>query len=138
MRDKKRKELALMEEAYSKVNEMSVSPAISNPQTMSVEVPVPAEDESCGCYENDPSEIDMAGRDLLKAQEYAAKLSEMVQQLPGLDGWVASKITKASDYLSSVYHFLDYEMNEKPQEQEIAVVVQQPMDGNFNIGYEEV
>ena len=99
MRDKKRKELALMEEAYSKVNEMSVSPAISNPQTMSVEVPVPAEDESCGCHENDPSEIDMAGRDLLKAQEYAAKLSEMVQQLPGLDGWVASKITKASDGL---------------------------------------
>ncbi len=44
----------------------------------------------------------------------------------------------SSDYLSSVYHFLDYEMNEKPQEQEIAVVVQQPMDGNFNIGYEEV
>jgi hypothetical protein len=144
MRDKKRKELALMEEAYSKVNEMNVSPAISNPQTMSVEVPVPAEDESCGCgsecgcHENDPSEIDMAGRDLLKAQEYAAKLSDMVQQLPGLDGWVASKITKASDYLSSVYHFLDYEINEKPQEQEIAVVVQQPMDGNFNIGYEEV
>ena len=138
MRDQKRREKALMEEAYSKVNEMSVSPAISNPQTMSVEVPVPAEDESCGCHENDPSEIDMAGRDLLKAQEYAAKLSEMVQQLPGLDGWVASKITKASDYLSSVYHFLDYEMNEKPQEQEIAVVVQQPMDGNFNIGYEEV
>jgi hypothetical protein len=142
MRDKKRKEMALMEEAYQKVNENLGSGALTASVPGVSEVPLvvaqdPAEEESCGCHENDPSEIDMAGRDLLKAQEYAAKLSEMVQQLPGLDGWVASKITKASDYLSSVYHFLDYEMNEKPQEQEIAVVVQEPM-GNFNVGYEEI
>jgi len=89
----------------------------------------------------------MAGRDLLKAHDYAAKLSEMVQQLPGLEGWVASKITKASDYLSSVYHYLDYEMNEKHSEgridhdhdqPKIAVMVKQPQEGNFNMGYEEV
>ncbi len=138
MRDKKRKEMALMEEAYSKVNEMSVSPVLDT-QTVAIEVPTP-EDGECGCHENDPSEIDMAGRDLLKAQEYAAKLSEMVQQLPGLDGWVASKITKASDYLSSVYHFLDYEMNEKPHEhghQQVAIMVK-PEGDNFNMGYEEV
>ena len=127
MRDKKRKELALMEEAYQKVNE-----------------------GSCGCQEYDSSEIDMAGRDLLKAHDYAAKLSEMVQQLPGLEGWVASKITKASDYLSSVYHYLDYEMNEKHNEGQIdhndhghnqpkiAVMVKQPQEDNFNMGYEEV
>tara|TARA_R100000805_G_C3624833_1_gene132574 strand:+ start:4734 stop:5153 length:420 start_codon:yes stop_codon:yes gene_type:complete len=139
MRDQKRRERALMEEAYQKVNETNLGPAAMTASSgaSGPVIAIPAEDESCGCHENDPSEIDMAGRDLLKAQEYAAKLSEMVQQLPGLDGWVASKITKASDYLSSVYHFLDYEMNEKPQEQEIAVVVQEPM-GNFNVGYEEV
>jgi hypothetical protein len=28
----------------------------------------------------------------------------------GLEGWVAAKITKASDYLSSVYHYMEYEM----------------------------
>ncbi len=124
MRDKKRKEMALMEEAYHKVN--------AGP---------------CGCQEHDSSEIDMAGRDLLKAHDYAAKLSEMVQQLPGLEGWVASKITKASDYLSSVYHYLDYEMNEKHSEgridhdhdqPKIAVMVKQPQEGNFNMGYEKV
>ena len=26
-----------------------------------------------------------------------------------LDGWVQSKITKAADYISSVYHYLEYE-----------------------------
>ena len=60
--------------------------------------------------------------------------------MPGLEGWVASKITKASDYLSSVFHYLDYEMNEKQQEQgqqQVAIVVQ-PQEDNFNMGYEEV
>ena len=91
--------------------------------------------------EHDQSEIDMAGRDLLKAREYAEKLSMMVQELPGLEGWVASKITKASDYLSSVFHYLDYEMNKKGHsdhdEKQIAIIVK-PDPGNFNTGYEEV
>ena len=134
MRDKKRKEKAMLEEAYGKVNEMNLGPHNDPyPQTMAVAVPIPAEDESCGEY--DQSEIDMAGRDLLKAQEYAAKLSEMVPALPGLDGWVASKITKAADYLSSVFHYLDYEMNET----EVVVDVEEiqaPVEV-FNVGYEE-
>ena len=99
MRDQKRREKALMEEAYQQVNEMNLGiPANPYPPKVAVAVPipseVPSEEESCGEY--DQSEIDMAGRDLLKAQEYAAKLSEIVQQLPGLDGWVASKITKGA------------------------------------------
>jgi hypothetical protein len=134
MRDKKRKEKAMLEEAYGKVNEMNLGPHNDTyPQTMAVAVPIPAEDESCGEY--DQSEIDMAGRELLKAQEYAAKLSEMVPGLPGLDGWVASKITKAADYLSSVFHYLDYEMNET----EVVVDVEEiqaPVEV-FNVGYEE-
>ena len=102
---------------------------------MAIAVPVPSEDESCGEY--DQSEIDMAGRELLKAQEYAAKLTAMVQQVPGLDGWVSAKITKASDYLSSVYHFLDYELREKPQEVVVDVEeIEAPVEV-FNVGYEE-
>ena len=133
MRDKKRKERAMLEEAYGRVNEMLGPHNNPYPQEMSIAVPVPAEDESCGEY--DQSEIDMAGRELLKAQEYAAKLSEMVPSLPGLDGWVASKITKAADYLSSVFHYLDYEMNET----EVVVDVEEiqaPVEV-FNVGYEE-
>ena len=133
MRDKKRKERAMLEEAYGRVNEMLGPHNNPYPQEMSIAVPVPAEDESCGEY--DQSEIDMAGRELLKAQEYAAKLSQMVPALPGLDGWVASKITKAADYLSSVFHYLDYEMNET----EVVVDVEEiqaPVEV-FNVGYEE-
>ena len=133
MRDKKRKEKAMLEEAYGRVNEMLGPHNNPYPQEMAIAVPVPAEDESCGEY--DQSEIDMAGRELLKAQEYAAKLSQMVPALPGLDGWVASKITKAADYLSSVFHYLDYEMNET----EVVVDVEEiqaPVEV-FNVGYEE-
>tara|TARA_R100001082_G_scaffold863_1_gene684 strand:+ start:969 stop:1403 length:435 start_codon:yes stop_codon:yes gene_type:complete len=140
MRDKKRKELAMLEEAYTKVNE-NLGPAALTASVPGVsQMPLvvaqePVEDESCGEY--DQSEIDMAGRDLLKAQEYAAKLTAMVQQVPGLDGWVSAKITKASDYLSSVYHFLDYELREKPQEVVVDVEeIEAPVDV-FNVGYEE-
>ena len=59
-------------------------------------------------------ELDMARLELLKANEYAAKLFHHIGNHPEsdyLEGWVASKITKAADYLSSVYHYLDYEDN---------------------------
>jgi hypothetical protein len=133
MRDQKRRERALLEEAYNTVHENCMEPDV-----MITQEPIQAVDidtEQCG--EHDQSEIDMAGRDLLKAQEYAAKLTAMVQQVPGLDGWVSAKITKASDYLSSVFHFLDYELREKPQEAVIDVEeIEAPVD-IFNIGAED-
>lgn len=78
--------------------------------------------EDCGCNKDDDSssktiydgELDMARLELLKANEYAAKLFHHIGNHPEsdyLEGWVASKITKAADYLSSVYHYLDYEDN---------------------------
>jgi hypothetical protein len=78
--------------------------------------------DDCGCdKEGDSSgktiydgELDMARLELLKANEYAAKLFHHIGNHPEsdyLEGWVASKITKAADYLSSVYHYLDYEDN---------------------------
>ena len=90
-------------------------------------------DSSCGCEddghdfrdETDPSEIHMAKSQLRKAAEYAAKLSEMIDTLPSLEGWTASKITKASDYLSSVYHWLEYETSSDNR------------DDMFNCGYED-
>jgi hypothetical protein len=135
MRDEKRKEKALLEEAYNKVQESLGLGHVAQTASIGAKGPIMVGDEE-GCGEYDQSEIDMAGRELLKAQEYAAKLSEMVPALPGLDGWVASKITKAADYLSSVFHYLDYEMNETEvvvDVEEIAVPVDQ-----FNVGYEEI
>lgn len=62
--------------------------------------------------EHDDSEIQMAAADLHKIAMYAPKLQEMVQSMPGLEGWVAAKITKAADYISSVYHWLEYEQDQ--------------------------
>ena len=57
-------------------------------------------------------EVQMARGDLYKLAKYAIKLHDMLKQVPeeaGLEGWVQSKITKAADYIGSVYHHLDYE-----------------------------
>ena len=58
-------------------------------------------------------EVQMARADLYKIAKYAIKLHDMlkgVSEEEGLMGWQQSKITKASDYISSVYHNLDYKM----------------------------
>lgn len=63
-------------------------------------------------------EVQMARADLYKIAKYAIKLHEMLKAIPesqGLEGWQQAKITKASDYVSSVYHNLDYEMNGEPK-----------------------
>ena len=58
-------------------------------------------------------EIQMARSELYKIAKYAIKLHEMLKgrsEEQGLEAWQQSKITKASDYMSSVFHNLDYEM----------------------------
>lgn len=57
-------------------------------------------------------EVQMARSELYKIAKHAIKLHDMlkgVSEQEGLDGWVQSKITKAADYVDSVYHHLDYE-----------------------------
>lgn len=59
-------------------------------------------------------EVQMARADLYKIAKYAIKLHEMlkgVSEMQGIEGWQQAKITKAADYLSSVYHNMDYEMS---------------------------
>ena len=80
-----------------------------------------AKESNCGCGQtpcmsqvddgddNFDGEIDMARAELLKAAEYATKLFNHLDDVGSLEGWTASKITKASDYLSSVYHALEYD-----------------------------
>jgi hypothetical protein len=65
-----------------------------------------------GAAERD-HEVQMARADLYKIAKYAIKLHEMLKNVSeeqGLEGWVQAKITKAADYIGSVYHNLDYEM----------------------------
>jgi hypothetical protein len=57
----------------------------------------------------DDHEAKMARADCYKLAKYSAKLFSMIEEGEELDGWVQAKITKASDYISSVYHYLEYE-----------------------------
>ncbi len=57
-------------------------------------------------------EVQMARSDLYKLAKYSIKLHEMlknVSEAEGIEGWQQAKITKAADYISSVYHALDYD-----------------------------
>ena len=58
-------------------------------------------------------EVQMARSDLYKTAKYAIELHKLLASISeeqGLEGWVQAKITKASDYLSSVAHHLEYKM----------------------------
>ena len=64
-------------------------------------------------------EVQMARAQLYKSAKYSIKLHEMlksVSEADGLEGWVQSKITKASEMLGSVYHHLDYEQSPMAEE----------------------
>ena len=65
-------------------------------------------------YDSHPDhEVQMARSDLYRAAKCAISLERMLKRVSeeqGLEGWVQAKITKAADYLESVYHYIDYEM----------------------------
>lgn len=63
----------------------------------------------------DDHEAKMARADLYKLATYSAKLFKLIDENDELDGWVQAKITKASDYISSVYHYMEYEQIAKAQ-----------------------
>ena len=55
-------------------------------------------------------EVQMARSDCYKSAKYAVAIHKMlkdVSEMEGIDGWVASKITKAADYLGSVKHYME-------------------------------
>ena len=52
----------------------------------------------------------MARADLYKLANYSLKLFKKLQDGDQLESWVQAKITKAADYIASVYHYLEYEM----------------------------
>jgi len=52
----------------------------------------------------------MAKADLFKLANYSHKLYQQLQDEDQLEAWVQAKITKAADYIASVYHYLAYEM----------------------------
>jgi hypothetical protein len=47
--------------------------------------------------------------DLIKLASYSDKLSRQLNENSNLESWVQDKITKATDALASVYHYVEYE-----------------------------
>lgn len=58
----------------------------------------------------DDHEASMARADLYKLANYSFKLFKMIKEGQELEGWVQAKVTKAADYIASVYHYMEYEM----------------------------
>jgi len=70
-------------------------------------------------------EVQMARADLYKLAKYAIKLHEMlkhVSEAEGMEGWQQSKITKAADYISSVYHSIDYDQSSMSESKKTPLV----------------
>jgi hypothetical protein len=105
-----KKDQQALSNVYTAIIENSAIPGKPVIVTMDMPGAMPvAHDDDSSHEERDPGEITMALSELHKIAEYAPKLTELISNLPSMEGWVASKITKAADYISSVYHFLDYE-----------------------------
>lgn len=65
---------------------------------------------------HDDSEVKMALAELYKIEKYAFALGLMMKETNALEGWTAAKITKAADYLGSVFHKLDYDMHSEAED----------------------
>ena len=84
------------------------------PQDAPLALPEPEAPDYLGADGKD-YEGGMAKSQMLKMKNYAKALCDMVDDETQLEAWVQAKITKASDYMSAVYHYLDYQkskMNE--------------------------
>lgn len=64
----------------------------------------------------------MAKQQLKDIAEYAAELSQMLQDETQLEAWVQAKLTKAADYIKTVKHYVEYGMEEGAYDQVIPSV----------------
>ena len=61
-------------------------------------------------FDHVDSEGGMAKSQLYKMAKYAMMLHDALQDDTQLEAWVQSKITMATEYMSKVKHYLEYEM----------------------------
>ena len=75
-------------------------------------------------HENPNDDSDMAKSQLYAIAKYAIELLQMIKDGDPLDAWVQAKITKASDYIDAVQHYLEGEeyldANQEESEEELA------------------
>lgn len=62
--------------------------------------------------DNKDYEGEMAKSQMLKMKKYVMALCNMIEDESQLEAWVQAKLTKASEYMSAVYHYLDYQASQ--------------------------
>ena len=102
------------------------------PQDAPLALPEPEAPDYLGADGKD-YEGGMAKSQMLKMKNYAKALCDMVDDETQLEAWVQAKITKASDYMSAVYHYLDYQKS-KMNEEEFKPLTKQEKDRLVDIG----
>ena len=85
------------------------------PQDTQLALPEPEAMDFLGA-DNMDYEGGMAKSQMLKMKNYAKALCDMIDDESQLESWVQAKLTKASDYMSSVYHYLDYQRSKMNNE----------------------
>ena len=64
----------------------------------------------------------MAKSQLYRLSKYAIELHGMIGDTDNLEPWVQAKITKASDYLGAVKHYMEYlAVNDYPEQRPVVV-----------------
>jgi hypothetical protein len=103
------KDRMMLEQAYNKTAYVKENHGI--PVMVSMAMPgveVDHSDHSHSGESSDSDEVSMAAGDLMRIADEATALSQKVGSMSNLEGWVAAKITKAADYISSVSNYLEY------------------------------
>jgi hypothetical protein len=86
-------------------------PAMDEPDMDEPDMDVPADNSVIGLHGDESDrEGAMAKADLFKLANYSHKLYQQLNDDDQMESWVQAKITKAADYIASVYHYLEYEM----------------------------
>ena len=75
-------------------------------------------------------EIKMAYKQLNRAAKYSQSLASRMENMSenNLPAWVQAKITKASDYISMVYHYLEEELDADHDADAIVSLEKQPVN----------
>jgi hypothetical protein len=88
-----------------------INPEMDHEQLELTAKPVAGDEEHATTPDADHDrEGAMAKADLYKLASYSQKLFKQLNDEDQLEAWVQAKITKAADYIASVYHYLEYEM----------------------------
>ena len=84
--------------------------------------------------EADGHEASMAKTQMFKTSQIAKQIHDMIERGEDLPGWIQSKLTKASDYVSTVYDYMAYDkMHEDEGDERAIAAMKQARDEEDDI-----